>query len=92
MLLYDDRTLLTPDHLLEAWINKFKQSHELTEALAGLQRLATNHHATLSGVTLLSVEKTMDILGHSMTCTSALLLSDLMFTDIPLQLFSKARI
>ena len=85
-------TLLTLDHLLEAWINKFKQSRELTEAMADLQRLATNHHETLSAVTLLSVEKTMDILGHSMTCTLALLLCALAFTNISLQLFSRARI
>ncbi|KAL1676559.1 hypothetical protein EV122DRAFT_291830 [Schizophyllum commune] len=58
---------LQRDGRFKAWINKFKQSHELTEALADLQRLATNHHETLSAVTLLSVEKTMDILGHSMT-------------------------
>ncbi|KAI5885789.1 uncharacterized protein SCHCODRAFT_01161886 [Schizophyllum commune H4-8] len=58
---------LQRDGRFKAWIHKFKQSHELTEALADLQRLATNHHETLSAVTLLSVEKTMDVLAHSMT-------------------------
>ena len=66
---YSERTFLTPNPPSETWLHKFKQSHELTEALADLQRLAANHHETLSAITLLSVEKTMDLLGHSMTCT-----------------------
>ena len=56
----------------ETWLHKFKQSHELVEALADLQRMAANHHETLSAVTLFSVEKTMDILGDSMTGTLTL--------------------
>ncbi|KAL1694073.1 hypothetical protein GGG16DRAFT_48238 [Schizophyllum commune] len=60
-------TQLQRDGRFKTWLHKFKQSHELTEALADLQRLAANHHETLSAITLLSVEKTMDLLGHSMT-------------------------
>ncbi|KAI5885783.1 uncharacterized protein SCHCODRAFT_02753104 [Schizophyllum commune H4-8] len=60
-------TQLQRDGRFKTWLHKFKQSHELTEALADLQRLATNHHETLSAITLLSVERTMDLLGHSMT-------------------------
>ncbi|KAI5885798.1 uncharacterized protein SCHCODRAFT_01161903, partial [Schizophyllum commune H4-8] len=58
---------LQRDGRFKTWLHKFKQSHELTEALADLQRLAANHHETLSAVTLFCVEKTMDILGDSMT-------------------------
>ncbi|KAL1694061.1 hypothetical protein GGG16DRAFT_110665 [Schizophyllum commune] len=60
-------TQLQRDGRFKTWLHKFKQSHELVEALADLQRLAANHHETLSAVTLFSVEKTMDILGDSMT-------------------------
>ncbi|KAL1727966.1 hypothetical protein EV714DRAFT_275079 [Schizophyllum commune] len=60
-------TQLQRDGRFKTWLHKFKQSHELAEALADLQRMAANHHETLSAVTLFSVEKTMDILGDSMT-------------------------
>ncbi|KAL1703120.1 hypothetical protein EV121DRAFT_208616, partial [Schizophyllum commune] len=55
-------TKLQQDGRFRTWLKKLAQSKTVSAALDDLRRLATNHHQTVSAVTLATAQKTLAIL------------------------------
>ncbi|KAL1717148.1 hypothetical protein EV715DRAFT_292550 [Schizophyllum commune] len=55
-------TKLQQDGRFRTWLKKLAQSKAVSAALDDLRRLATNHHQTVSAVTLATAQKTLAIL------------------------------
>ncbi|TRM57331.1 hypothetical protein BD626DRAFT_465218, partial [Schizophyllum amplum] len=53
---------------LVLWLKKLAKSKEVSSALADLSRLASNHHETVTAVTLYTAKETMAILTESDAC------------------------
>ncbi|KAL1672120.1 hypothetical protein EV122DRAFT_225331, partial [Schizophyllum commune] len=50
---------------IKLWLKKLTQSKEISSALSELGRLATNHHHTLTAMTLTTARKTLEMVADS---------------------------